>query len=502
MNDVRYRWILYIIAVVVLSTITIQIYWNYKNYLVAKQQYINDVQISLDNAVDTYYANLAKENSIAYALDINSNKVLFKGDIKIDSILHSIDAISEKINISDSVQINIMEDVALFKTRLDSNNTERALRDTSTWHTKRVVVHAADHLPLDSLRQEDFKNLTSKVMISMTRDTLKMDKINNFLKEELKRKELEMAYHLTFDSPASTSKNIGSHALNKSALKTTSKSAYLPYGSTLTLHFNNATSIILKRILSGILISTFLVLALISCLFYLLYIIKQQKQIAEVKNDLISNITHEFKTPIATIGVALESIKHFNVIDDKEKTKSYLEMSENQLFKLNTMVEKLLETASLDSERLALNKEKVDLVVLLQILSDRHQLQSDSKTIHFHSEKSSIVASVDKFHMENALNNIIDNAFKYGGAAINISIQQNSFSVTITISDDGTSLKKGDKDQIFEKFYRVSKGNTHDIKGFGIGLYYTKKIIEKHNGQINLILENNRTSFKITVPNA
>ena len=107
-------------------------------------------------------------------------------------------------------------------------------------------------------------------------------------------------------------------------------------------------------------------MAVIGSLFYLLGIIRRQKQLAEIKNDLISNITHEFKTPIATIGVALESIKDFDVIDDKDKTKSYLEMSGKQLEKLNLMVEKLLETATLDSENLELNKEETDVVTLLE----------------------------------------------------------------------------------------------------------------------------------------
>ena len=131
--------------------------------------------------------------------------------------------------------------------------------------------------------------------------------------------------------------------------------------------------------LSGILLSLLLSIAIISCLFYLLKTIKHQKQIAEVKNDLISNITHEFKTPISTIGVALESIKNFNVIDDKEKTKSYLEMSSTQLNKLNVMVEKLLETATLDSEDLDLNKDEIDIVVLISALLEKHKISLDDK---------------------------------------------------------------------------------------------------------------------------
>src|SRR5690606_24209312 len=108
--------------------------------------------------------------------------------------------------------------------------------------------------------------------------------------------------------------------------ETSSKSSLLPKDSSLSIAYKNETLEILKRSLTGILISTLLILAVISSLFYLLKIIKNQKQLAEVKNDLISNVTHEFKTPIATISVALESIKDFNVIDNKEKTKSYIDL--------------------------------------------------------------------------------------------------------------------------------------------------------------------------------
>jgi signal transduction histidine kinase len=289
--------------------------------------------------------------------------------------------------------------------------------------------------------------------------------------------------------------------VDKSVLTTLSKSPFLPKGSILTIHFSNETKIILKRILSGILISLLLVLAVVSCLFYLLKIIKHQKQLAEVKNDLISNITHEFKTPIATISVALESIKNFNVIEDKEKTKTYLDMSNNQLSKLNIMVEKLLETATLDSDNLILNKEPINIVDLLTSIIAKHQIQIETKTINFITSDEEIIANVDVFHFENALNNIIDNAIKYGGKIISINLTSHKNAFEIAVSDNGNTITKANKDKIFEKFYRITKGNTHDVKGFGIGLYYTKKIIEKHQGTILLDLNKKQTTFKISLPN-
>ena len=127
-------------------------------------------------------------------------------------------------------------------------------------------------------------------------------------------------------------------------------------------------------------------------------------------------------------------------------------------------------------------------------------MRASDETIHFEYHQEIIKAIVDPFHFDNAINNIMDNALKYGGNRIDIQIRQTS-KIEIEISDNGNSLSKESKDKIFEKFYRVPKGNTHDVKGFGIGLYYSKKIIENHQGSIELQLKPQRTTFKITLPN-
>ena len=124
-----------------------------------------------------------------------------------------------------------------------------------------------------------------------------------------------------------------------------------------------------------------------------------------------------------------------------------------------------------------------------------------NKAIQFEASVEEIIAQVDIFHFENAINNCIDNAIKYGGNEIFVAIKNDESTIEISISDTGTSLSEEHKKQIFDKFYRVPKGNTHDVKGFGIGLYYSKKIIEKHQGTI--VLETNgHTTFKIRLPNA
>ena len=494
MNDKRYQWILYVIVTVIISTIAIQIYWNFKNYQSNKQQLVNDVQTSLDNAVEKYYTDLAKEQTFGFAFKSSSINDLKVDNNNLDSVMHYVDITRSGFIDLDSVNI-FGEKVKFYK----GDNVDSLIKTIeNNSPTKRRRIR---NILGDSIIIKDFESLTSKVIVSLTSDSLQLRKIDSIFSEEIKTKNLDINYllDLTFNDSHLDSTSI--KQINSSELYTFSKSPLLPPHSNLSVGFSNSTKEILKRILTGILISTLLVLAVISCLFYLLKIIKRQKQLAEVKNDLISNITHEFKTPIATIGVALESIKNFKVIDDKEKTQSYLNMSSQQLSKLNVMVEKLLETAALDSENIALNIESNNLIELIETLVNKHKLSTE-KTIDFNAESDNADAKFDLFHFENAINNILDNAIKYGGENIFINLLKNNKSCLLSISDNGNSLSNSSKQRIFEKFYRVPKGNTHDVKGFGIGLYYAKKIIEKHNGTIDLELKNDLTTFKITIPNA
>jgi signal transduction histidine kinase len=507
MNDSKQRWILYTIVTVIIATIGIQIYWNYKNYQTNKQQLINDVQISLDKAVDDYYAALAERTTFGFILEGDQQKDAFEEGSQLRNILKNIDDSKKEFTHLDS---NSIDGITVFKgCKADSMSKKYD-------ELHKPVSSDQFKLKVDSLKGRNgdvaFKELeflTSKIMISIKNDSLDLKKVDSLLKIEFERKNLAVDYNLYFDE-VKTNRKFSSDFLKtvsdsiqkeNSILSTTSKSTFLPKGSALQISFTNETRTILKRILGGILISILLVLAVISCLFYLLKIIKHQKQLAEVKNDLISNITHEFKTPIATISVALESIKNFNVLDDKKKTKKYINMSSQQLDKLNIMVEKLLETATLDSDNLELKKESIDIIDLLNSITNRYKIQFPEKEFNTSFKIESLFCSVDVFHTENAINNILDNAVKYGGHIISIDLIPKDKSLDILISDNGNTLTKSNKDRVFEKFYRVPKGNTHEVKGFGIGLYYTKTIIEKHKGSVNLELNKNLTTFKITLPN-
>ena len=533
MNDKHYKWLLYVIVVVIVTTIAIQVFWNYKNYQTSKTQVFNDIQLSLDNAVESYYADISKNNfltviksndtlgyhdfnpdawdSILKPLKPNNHHIIkdttntkltsitIKTDSKFDSLdVHAISSIFEDVEKDYLDNTDSTKTKGLSKFMQLSKDRKTGLtfyKDSNIMTHNRVVwgKKARDSINL-------LKGL-STIFIAMQEDSLDYKKLDSIVFLELQKKGVACDFyvnHFKDNSLLYSSKKTNQPTYN---LKKQAKSTYAKLNETISLNFKNPISETFKRSSIGILLSTLLILAVISCLFYLLKIIKHQKQIAEVKNDLISNITHEFKTPIATIGVALESIKDFNGLDDKEKTKNYLNMSSEQLIKLNTMVEKLLETATLDSERITLNKEDVNLVEFLNASIEKHSFLLDNKTISLKKSHNIIPANVDMFHFENAFNNIIDNAIKYGGETITVSLDKTLKTTSIIISDNGTSLTKAHKDRIFEQFYRVPKGNTHDVKGFGIGLYYAKTIVEKHQGTIVLELSKTQTTFKITLAN-
>jgi signal transduction histidine kinase len=280
---------------------------------------------------------------------------------------------------------------------------------------------------------------------------------------------------------------------------TVSKSTFLPRGQKLEMYFENTALTVLKRGIIDILMSVIFLLVIAGAFYYLYQTIKNQKEIAEIKEDLIGNITHEFKTPIATTLAAIEGIELFNPENNPEKTKKYLGISKSQMLKLNLMVEKLLETATLDSEQLILKKEDIDPIPVLKSLVQKFQTLTPEKQINLVTPPKILPINVDPFHFENVISNLLDNALKYGGNEVRITIDRGT-NTRIRIWDNGGNINSDQKERIFEQFYRIPKGNLHDIKGFGIGLYYVKKIIEKHNGKIELESKANSTSFNTTWP--
>ncbi|MEM7185111.1 MAG: HAMP domain-containing sensor histidine kinase [Bacteroidota bacterium] len=490
MNGLKYNSILYFIALVILATLCIQVYWNFKNYQTGKQQLLNDVQTSLDNAVDNYYTQLASQAPFGFMED---------------RVLLADSAVTRRISI-DTFQTWPRDSFAFFKDSMPEGLQVFSTDSTNSLDISLTLVDSSSTFDVDhpifefiSKSENPIRELSSKIIVSVADDSFWLPTVDSLFAEELQRKNIAIDYGLSHSHFLNKLETLRPEIIEKATLETTSKSPFFFRNNSLKAHFTNVTLAILKRNLLGILLSFVLVGSVVFCLVYLLRIIQHQKQLAEVKNDLISNITHEFKTPIATIGIAMEAIENFNASQDAEKNVRYAKISRAQVDRLNTMVEKLLETATLDSEKLELNRTPHDLVELLEKAASKEAMSLGEKTISFSSSETHAAYAIDIFHFENAINNIIDNAIKYGGDQIDVHLSQRDGSIHIAIKDSGASLTETQRKQIFEKFYRVPKGNTHDVKGFGIGLYYSKKIVEKHGGTLTVDIKPT-TQFNILLP--
>jgi two-component system phosphate regulon sensor histidine kinase PhoR len=255
-----------------------------------------------------------------------------------------------------------------------------------------------------------------------------------------------------------------------------------------------------KKGLLGILLSLILSATVLFCLLYLLRTIARQKKISEIKDDFIGNLTHEFKTPIATASAALQALNQTETAKEDSQLQRYTGIAQGQLDKLNQMVEKLLETASLHAEEVQLVKEEVDLVGYTKDWLQRLQERKPQGSLLLHFEEGLAGCSLDRFHFENALSNIIENAYKYGKPPVEVHFQRKGTGLHISITDQGGGIPKEERQRIFEKFYRIPSGNVHNVKGHGIGLYYAKTIIDKHGGQIQCSSDEQITRFEIDLP--
>lgn len=503
MNTQKYNWILYLISATIVITIVVQLYWNYNNYLDNKQRVRNEIQTSLDISLEEYYGNLGRDNFFAIfsADSIKTGESLFQHFMSDDKDSSKskfrISSIEIKTDNPDEYrQMPTLLDSIIFKDSLFTASFTSKHRYSPDNMIKRPFKVIRGKRETDSLKV--LKGIQS-VVIALTNDGINFDQLDSIFNNQLDKKGIDTFHYLALFERDSL---MGASGFKNDVLTlyADSRSTFLRPDQSLRAYYKDPTIAALKKSSTGILLSLLLSLMVIVSLFYLLKIIRKQKELAEIKNDLISNITHEFKTPIATVSTAIEAIENFNVLDDKEKTQKYLSMSSVQLKKLHQMVEKLLETATLDSEKLILKKEPVDLVDLVSRITKKHEILTDKK-ISYSSNIDSKIQHIDLFHFENAISNLVDNAIKYGGDHIEININSILSSTEISIADDGKGIEKNQQERIFDKFYRIPKGNRHDVKGFGIGLYYTKKIVEKHSGTISLNSHSGATLFKINLPN-
>jgi len=236
-----------------------------------------------------------------------------------------------------------------------------------------------------------------------------------------------------------------------------------------------------------------------------LYFIIRQKKISEMKSDFLNNMTHEFKTPIATISLAADTITNPKVINDETSIRHFIGMIKKENSRMNKKVETILQIASLDKKEIAFKFENISLHSIIERAADTIEIQVHQKNgrINMKLNAEEPVIFGDREHLINLVNNLLDNALKYSpeNPDITVETKNSGKGVILSVEDKGIGMSKSVQSKIFERFYRQSSGNVHDVKGFGLGLNYVRAIIDAHKGNVTVTSEPGKGSrFDVFLP--
>lgn len=236
-----------------------------------------------------------------------------------------------------------------------------------------------------------------------------------------------------------------------------------------------------------------------------LYFIIRQKKISEIKSDFINNMTHEFKTPIATISLAADTITNPKIINNEASIRHFIGMIKKENSRMNKKVETILQIASLDKKEIEFRFENVSIHTIIEhaVETIDIQVQQRNGRITLHLEAADHIVFGDSEHLSSLVNNLLDNALKYSPDSPEITVRTKNADrgIIVSVEDKGIGMSKSVQSKIFERFYRQSSGNVHDVKGFGLGLNYARAIIEAHKGNISVFSEPGKGSrFDVFIP--
>lgn len=259
----------------------------------------------------------------------------------------------------------------------------------------------------------------------------------------------------------------------------------------LHLYIYEPDNYFLKHLISLILFSLLFTGTIAAAFFITVRTMLSQKKLSEIKSDFINNMTHEFKTPIATIQLASDALRNSKVIKDPEQISYYTDIIKEENRRMNKQVEKILQASQLEKEELKMQLKEIDVHEIIEKVKEVTRLQMEEMhiTLVTHLDAISTHIMADEVHFTNIIYNLVDNAMKYSSPQnpmITLSTGNIGTQIFISIQDNGIGMDKETQANVYEKFYRAHTGNVHNVKGFGLGLTYVKKIVEAHKGKIEL----------------
>ncbi|MFL9843916.1 sensor histidine kinase [Flavobacterium rhizosphaerae] len=507
MNKNRFRLLVFFMSLSLLGIILVQLYWVNSSLRSKDEQFKFHVQQILERA-----AKKLEQQEAYKFLEIYNRYKDSTGNAPTRADLlplydRNITKNTRKSIIFSDKIIREYDDVLFDKEKIDYlvGEKKKQVRDTSA-----TIEDIESHEEIDEIEKfkfigfiKDFRQynyleswVTKETVNKLLSSELKENGVdtpfefaifNNGLATKIKSDNLKYISGQMYDHPIFTDAE-GNGGRYRLLVSFPEKRTYL-------------FSLILGITSLSLVFTTIIIIAYLSAINQLI----KQKHISEIKTDFINNMTHEFKTPIATINLALDAIKNPKISEDAERRQRYLQMIRDENKRMHAQVENVLQISKLDKRELEINKEPADLHEMLDNAIEHVHLiiEAEHGTLTRYFEATRTTALLNDVHFTNVLVNILDNAIKYSpdGPVIDIYTENVKDFVLVKISDKGLGMSKNTQKRIFEKFYREHTGDIHNVKGHGLGLAYVKRIIEDHNCHIYVESEKGKGStFIIKVP--
>jgi len=512
--------IIVLMSIALIGIISVQVFWIKNTILITEEQFTSNVRFALAKASEDIRQREFDDFYEKYAASYKEGQLISGSDVR-NFIYERVDTVSnERFTYSQSIieqnykvpteffendsinfkEIFSKEEIFVAKDKL-LDNTIGNSELPSEHITKMGRIKEAEK----SLLVQSFDATRSRVPIHKR---VSNQEISLRLKSQLELRGISTNFKYGIYSNGLATqvksgyfrKEEGKSYMVPMFIDGDGKSAYQ-----LFVTFPEKKNFILSSIFKILVLSVFFILIIILAFVTALYQLIKQKQISEIKTDFINNMTHEFKTPIATINLALDAIKNPKIIEDKEKVLRYVKMIRDENKRMHAQVENVLRISKLEKNQLDVHKDPVDVHEIIEEALTHVDLLVKDRGGYIKLKLNAALTEVlaNHFHLTNVIVNMLDNAIKYSDEAPKIDIVTDSTDkhIIIKIQDKGIGMNKSVQKNIFKKFYREETGNIHNVKGHGLGLSYVKKIIEIHQGEINVESEKGiGSTFSIKLP--
>lgn len=491
------RIILLTCGAILLGFTLLQAIWLYRFYDTSRDRFRKDTNLAFEDAVKREFmlrCDTLEKIMYGFLVDTTHIRISSKWSDKFNKYVYTIQSVTDS---SDRFNLSLKDVNSSITRPLDSAYLQTARALAHSYRKENLEDHTIYYYT------QHLGNFVSGIAQQWAFDTTRLRPI---LQQELAKRNIEVPFRFYYadkdsllDQSQLPAELTGRHQVASRSFTTFRMESGQNFVRAV---FTITPTFILGRLIWMLAGAVLLLIAIGYAFYYLLYLLRKEKKLSQIKNDFISNITHELKTPVATVSGAIESLTHFDGLADAERTKRYLGIARQELDRLSSLIQEVMQTSLYDQAGLQLKWEQVNLGQMVQEVVAAQQLaNSASLQVELSLPDQPVWVMADKLHLYNALNNVLDNAVKYGGRQVRLLLEQTGTWVSLRITDNGHGIPEKYLPHIFEKFFRVPQGNRHTVKGYGLGLYYVKQVMEAHNGQC--AVNSNRqqgTTFILNLP--